>query len=172
MSPEVAFADALAALFAYPGDEYPERLERCRSAAVSADSAGRLAEFGAGVQGLELAELQELYIQVFDMNPDSTLDIGWHLFGEEYARGEFLVKMRQEMKRYGVRESTELPDHITHVLPVVARMEPGDRARYEESFLRPALEKLGKCEVLSGSPFRPLIQTIATAFVPQGSAIQ
>ena len=48
-------------------------------------------------------------------------------FGEEYARGMFLVRMREEMRKYNLAESVELPDHISHVLAVVAAM-PDDEA--------------------------------------------
>ena len=37
-------------------------------------------------------QIQELYTRTFDINPVCTLEIGWHIFGEDYARGALLVK--------------------------------------------------------------------------------
>ncbi len=86
--------------------------------------------------------MQELYVQTFEFNPACTLEIGWHLFGENYERGEFLVRMRQQMRRYGVAESTELPDHLTHLLPLLDRMERAEAAGLATEFVLPALQKI------------------------------
>ena len=71
---------------------------------------------------------QELYVQTFEFNPACTLELGWHLFGENYERGEFLVRMRDLLRRHGIAESTELPDHLTHVLALVGRLDHEEAA--------------------------------------------
>ena len=101
--------------------------------------------------------MQELYIQTFEFNPACTLEMGWHLFGENYERGEFLVRMRQELRRYGIRESSELPDHLTHLLRLIARMEHEDAARLAGEFLLPAL---GKMQLAEDNPYKPLVEGI------------
>jgi len=130
--------DQLAPLFQYPGDGY------CAQAARCAETLGapELHEFARLVAPLRTEELQELFIQTFDLNPNCAPDIGWHIFGEQYERGEFLVKLRGEMRRHGLPESAELPDHLTHVLPLVARMEEGEAAEFVASLLLPALDKM------------------------------
>ena len=85
---------------------------------------------------------QESYVQTFEFNPACTLEIGWHLFGENYERGEFLVRMREQLRRHGIAESTELPDHLTYLLPLLARMEHGEAAQLAGEFLLPALAKI------------------------------
>lgn len=133
--------DALARLLDYPtGPPAPETAAVCRRAPepVRAELEAFLGEAAA----LPTEALQERYIQAFDLNPDCCLDIGWHLFGEEYARGEFLVHLKGEQRRYGLAESSELPDHLTRVLPLVARMDPGEAARFSRRYLMPALEKI------------------------------
>lgn len=104
-----------------------------------------------------MRELEELYTRTFDLNPDACLDIGWHLFGEDYARGEFLVHLRQEARRYGVPETTELPDHLTRVLPLVARMPEDQAAEFGTKFLVPALAKIAKTIGAGGNPYSKLI---------------
>jgi nitrate reductase delta subunit len=86
--------------------------------------------------------MQELYVQTFEFNPACTLEIGWHLFGENYERGEFLVRMREELRRYGIAESSELPDHLTHLLVLIGRLEHREAAELAGQFLLPALAKI------------------------------
>ncbi len=85
---------------------------------------------------------QELYVQTFEFNPACTLEIGWHLFGENYERGEFLVRMREQLRRHRIAESTELPDHLTHLLPLIACMDHGEAAQFVGEFILPALTKI------------------------------
>ena len=153
---------SLARLFEYPGQDYPDRVERCAAGVASGhvEGAALLRQFLWEVSGRSVSELEELYIQTFDLNPDGCLDIGWHLFGEDYARGEFLVKMNQEIRRYGLGESHELPDHITRVLPVLARMEESEAARFQENFLAPALLKLSGA-VGADNAYRKLLSALA-----------
>ena len=63
-----------------------------------ADAAQDAAQFGEYAEQHTLAELEEVFTQTFDINPLSALEVGWHLFGEEYARGMFLVRMREECR--------------------------------------------------------------------------
>ncbi len=46
---------------------------------------------------------EELYTRTFDLNPVCALEIGWHLFGEDYERGAFLVRMRDQLRRARAR---------------------------------------------------------------------
>jgi nitrate reductase delta subunit len=101
--------------------------------------------------------MQELYVQTFEFNPACTLEIGWHLFGENYERGEFLVRMRQELRRHGIPESTELPDHLTHLLPLIDRMEHAEAARLAGEYLLPAL---GKIQLAEDNPYGPVLESI------------
>lgn len=127
----MAAYDRLARLFEYPDESYADR---CREAG--------LYEFAGEMKALSTSQIQELFISTFDWNPATALDLGWHLFGEQYARGEFLVRMRGELRRYGVEESTELPDHLTHVLKVVGRMDTETAHRFVLEFVAPAVAKL------------------------------
>ena len=85
---------------------------------------------------------QELYVQTFEFNPACTLEIGWHLFGENYERGEFLVRMREQLRRHRIKESTELPDHLTLLLPLIGSMSHDEAAQLVGEFILPALEKI------------------------------
>ena len=101
---------------------------------------------------------QELYVQTFEFNPACTLEIGWHLFGENYERGEFLVRMREQLRRYGIPESTELPDHLTHLLALIERLEHHEAEELAGQALIPALAKIQKA--LEGKHYNDLIAAI------------
>jgi len=150
--------DLIARLLAYPDEKLLTAIKDVREH-ITADEG--TAGFLAAVSRMRLSELEELYIQTFDMNPDVCLDIGWHLFGEDYARGEFLVKVRQELRRYGLEEGGELPDHVTCILPLMARMSEQESARFGESFLLPALSKIEKAIAKTDNPYRHLLAALS-----------
>lgn len=143
MSAEHVYGE-LGGLFAYPGDDYPVRVARCVAGMRSrqAEAAKLLEEFQAAIQDLGVEELEELYTRTFDLNPLCTLEIGWQLYGEDYQRGEFLVKMRQQLRAHGLRESGELPDHLTHALFLLSKLEPDEAGEFAGSYLLPALDKM------------------------------
>lgn len=118
-------------------------------------AAGReLSQFGAFLEQHELADVEEAFTRTFDVNPACALEVGWHLFGEEYARGMFLVRMREELRKYGLAESTELPDHVSHVLAVVDAMPAEESARFVQACVQPALEKMNDALAAGDSPYR------------------
>ena len=146
--------ERIARLFEYPGEGYRSA---AREAALDSKSP-EIADFAGRIASFSTEELQELFIQTFDLNPDCTLDIGWHLFGENYERGEFLVKLRQLMRRHGVEESVELPDHLTHVLKLLDRMDEQEAGELAVRCVLPALEKMLGAMEGKGSPFEELLK--------------
>jgi len=142
-APFTAACDALAGLLRYPAADYGERVRACREmlAAVSPRAAGEIAAFADGIAALEESGVEELFTRVFDLNPVCCLDLGWHLYGQAYERGRFLVRLRGLLREHGVAENGELPDHASHVLPLLGRMEveaAGELARD----IAPALDKM------------------------------
>lgn len=144
--------DRLAALFNYPNERY---IDQCRLAGLD-DVADKLAPLGA-------TGIQELFTATFDWNPSTSLDLSWHLYGEQYARGEFLVRVRQLLREYGVSESAELPDHITHILALLGRMEPDAAAGFTKDYAAPAIAKLLAALDQSGSVFAPVMSAVREA---------
>lgn len=104
---------------------------------------------------------QEIYVQTFEFSPAATLEVGWHLFGENYERGEFLVRMREQLRRYGIPEGTELPDHLPQLLRLVWRLPYDEAAELVGLHLAPALAKIRAA--LAGNPYEPLIAEIESA---------
>lgn len=136
--------DLLATLLRYPVDGYLDTARLCSEALSRNDheAAMFLTRFLAQTRDLSVEGLQELYTATFDLDPKCALEVGWHLFGENYERGEFLVRMRGRLRQLGIGESTELPDHITHALQALGRMEPDESAEFATACLFPALDKM------------------------------
>jgi nitrate reductase assembly molybdenum cofactor insertion protein NarJ len=132
----------VAALFVYPRIEYEGAVQNAMSAVGSAAPA--LFAFMREIEGMPLSALQELYTSTFDLQPSCSLDLGWHLFGEEYERGLLLARIRRELRAHGIAESHELPDHLSHAMLLLARMEDDDADNFVCAVVAPALERMLK----------------------------
>jgi nitrate reductase molybdenum cofactor assembly chaperone len=167
--------DALARLLAYPNEQYRHDLCDCRHALADdySEAMRFLDRFTHDVESRTIEDLQELYTRAFDLTPLCSLELGWQLFGENYSRGEFLVAMRQTLGRLGVPESTELPDHITHVLLAFGRMPAREANRFASKFLLPALEKMLQGLRGKNCPYEEILEAIrALVLSPYGVALE
>ena len=144
--------DTLARLFEYPDESY---VQRCRDAGLD--------EFSDEMAKLTVSGIQELFISTFDWNPATSLDLGWHLYGDQYERGEFLVCMRAELRRYGVAESAELPDHLTHTLRLLGRMDASAAEQFARKFTAPAVAKLLAALEQTKTPFAAPVRAVREA---------
>lgn len=144
--------------------EYPVDLDARKArgtadwiAPASARAADALRTFAASLEGLSIEELQELFTRTFDLSPTCSLEVGWHLYGEQYERGRFLVRMREELRRCGVRESRELPDHLTHVLRLLPRLEPQEARDFAERLMLPAMDRM-LAAIPADNLYRPVLE--------------
>ena len=153
---------ALSRLLSYPDDHYVQLAELLYLLVQNElpEAAREISAFGQFVEQCAEHELEEAYTRTFDVNPSCALEIGWHLFGEDYMRGQFLVRMRGELCRYDIPESSDLPDHLAHVLSVLAAM-PEDRGhRFAHACVFPAIYKMRAALDKNGSPFGHLIRCL------------
>lgn len=161
MTDRAILFDRLGGLFAYPGGDYHARVEACAAALTAAPAtrkaAERLERFRAAAAQLPVEQLQEMFIQSFDLNPDGALETGWHLFGEQYERGEYLVRMRRLLRRFELPESVELPDHLSHALAVLGRMQKDEADDFAAACLFPALGKMRAGVKAAGGIFVELL---------------
>lgn len=149
-------------LLAYPSADYGRPLDGIIAHLRDRDvaTADALAAFEEYVAASSVEHLQEAFTQTFDLNPVCALEVGWQLFGEEYERGAFLVRMRQLLRQHGVDERGELPDHLSSLLALLPRLEAGEAQALAAGALVPAVEKMIAAIQKSDSPFRPLLQGI------------
>jgi len=125
------------------------------------EAAAEVTQFGAYVEQHSQRELEEVFTATFEINPACALEIGWQLFGEDYDRGLLLVRLRQELRNYGLSESCELPDHLTHVLPLIAAMPEDEAERFVQACVIPAVNKMWEAIVRSDSPYGAVIRALS-----------
>lgn len=156
--------EALEMLLTYPEDHQGREIGSSVIINGSPDTAAaEHAAFAAKTAPLSLHDRQELYIQTFDLNPVCALEMGWHLFGENYDRGLLLVKMRQQLRMYGLPETTELPDHLTNGLRLLARMERESGAYFAEAVVLPAVEKMLEAIRGKNNPYEHVLEAARMA---------
>ncbi|HUI84309.1 MAG TPA: molecular chaperone TorD family protein [Candidatus Binatia bacterium] len=149
--------EAVAALFTYPESGYMKRVDH--AVACSGPAALSLQQLAQQLRCMPLNDLQELYTCTFDLGPFCALELGWHLFGEDYKRGLLLVRMRRELQANGIAESHELPDHLSHALLLLARMAPSEAEGFAGAIVLPALTRM-----LQRMPAEnPLVHLLAAA---------
>lgn len=152
----------LARLLSYPGEHYMQLVEMLYLIvqAPLPEAAKGISEFGQFVEQCNEFELEETYTRTFDVNPSCALEIGWHLFGEDYMRGQFLVRMREELSKYEIAENGELPDHLIHALPLLAAMPEEEAQPFAHACVFPALHKMREALEKSESPYRHVIRCL------------
>lgn len=162
MSPSRELFSALAQLLRYPSGQWSELVARALAAAqgACAENLRRLQQLLANAAP---ATLEEGYVAAFDFDPEATLEIGWHLYGEDYRRGAFLVRMRQLLRDQGVEENGELPDHLSLLLQVLPALPPPEAENLAREALLPALEKIQATLERKGSPFAHLVAAVTNA---------
>ena len=155
--------DAFARLLSYPDQHTAQAAELLYIVLQGEieEAARDISQFGTFLEQHESWQVEEAFTGTFDVNPACALEIGWHLFGEEYARGMFLVRMREELRKYGLPESAELTDHIAHVLAVVAAMPEDEAAKFVTACVQPAIEKMNQALAENDSPYRHVISALA-----------
>ncbi len=146
MRADTKIYDALATVLTYPGEDYHGVVEDCIASASRAfipkEVRNLLLNFAEEVRRLSTEQAQELFTRTFDLNPLCSLELGWHLFGENYERGIMLVRMREQLRRHHVPETTELPDHLTYALRLLARMDAAAAEDFAGAIVLPALARM------------------------------
>lgn len=166
---EALVFERMAALFSYPGAGYADAV---RNAAdwIPGEASASITLLADAIENFNLAQLEELYIETFDMNPDAALEIGWHLFGEDYARGEFLVKLREENRRYGIDERGELPDNLMVVLRLLAKLPLADEEAFARQYIAPAVRKMRSGIKRNDNPYLNLLEALLFCLGDTGSS--
>ncbi len=154
--------DTLADLLAYPGPDHAERVAAAHALLDELEPAigAAVAPLDAWCREHDQGEIEELYTRCFDLNPSCALELGWHLYGEDYDRGAFLVTVRDLMRRHGVEETGELPDHVTHILRLIPRLEEDEAGRFAR---RQALPALARVRSAFGDANHPYVTLVAGA---------
>lgn len=177
--PGVEVWDAFAGLLGYPGG---------RGERLTSEWTPRLVARFPGLEGelaplVELAsrlgegECEELYTRTFDGSSERALELGWHLHGENYARGVLLVRLRALLRQAGLDEGGELPDHVSNVLRLLGRVDETMARALVDNVLAPALDKAlegfdggAKAErAETDNPYRKVLAALREALRDEGA---
>ena len=123
-----------------------------------ADAAGRLAELltAKGKHGAE-----EHFTVLFDLSPVCTLNVGHHLFGDAYQRGELLAGLVGEMVQRGIPIGEEIPDHLPLLLRLLGRVEDEeDRTTLASAVLLPGLERINDSLAENDTPWSEILRVL------------
>lgn len=177
---EANIYEALAVVLTYPDEHYLEGVrEAVRVAPCEIEPP--LQEFARELEGKDTLELQELFTATFDLNPVCSLELGWHLFGENYDRGLLLVRLRELLRQHGIAETGELPDHLAYALQLIARMDAEARHDFAAAIVLPALGKMLDAFGDKHNPYKMVLEAIKTQlrslcpevliFIPQAEPV-
>jgi len=152
-----------AELLDYPDDSLPQRVEESSRELATAypKATERLESFRCSQQELGIARLQEVYTSTFDLQPECTLNLGYHLFGEDQRRGMFLAKLKELFQQAGVETARELPDHLCYLLRYVAARPASDESSAIISdCLLPAASKIVQGMNEKSNLYRPVLEAL------------
>lgn len=113
----------LAEAFRYPHPGLRETLERESAALPAGPVRAAMMRFLQALEPLSLAAWEELYTRTFDLNPLTAPYLGFHRWGESYARGDFMAKLNARYRALDVPTEGELPDHVIPVFRYLALAE-------------------------------------------------
>ncbi len=153
------FAD----LLTYPGADLAAAARRCAAllAAAEPEAAAAVARFGTWAEATPSGRLEEVYTNTFDLQPVCCPYVGYHLFGESYKRGAFMVKLKEEYRRHGFDAGNELPDHLCVVLRFLALVT--DEALGKDLIaecVMPSLAKMVAGFGASANPYTELLRAL------------
>jgi nitrate reductase molybdenum cofactor assembly chaperone NarJ/NarW len=140
---------AIYALFAdvldYPSPALTEQVRHCLSelTALQPEAAEMMRQFQTEQAKMTLGELEELYTSTFELQPDCTPNLGFHLFGNDARRNMFMAQLKQRMEAHHVALGSELPDHLSLILRLLAREgSEEERSVLIEDCLVPAASRM------------------------------
>jgi nitrate reductase molybdenum cofactor assembly chaperone NarJ/NarW len=145
----------------YPQASITGLLDDCAAelALETPDAQAHLLDFRAAVAQKKLSQLQEVYTAAFDLRPDCTPNLGYHLFGDDARRGVFLAELKGRMEARGMALGVELPDHIAFILNYLDMVEEERQAMIEDCLL-PAITRMTEVLKDSKNPYEHALRAL------------
>ncbi len=142
--------------------DYPNKLTQSLACECRVEEKESLSQaldaFVKYLQMHPMSDMEELYTRTFDMNPAHCLELGFQLFGENYKRGLFLIKMKETATRFGVDIGIELADHLTVVLRVLHLLDREDAKSLVLEVVLPGIGKILQAFQDLENPYYNLLQ--------------
>jgi nitrate reductase assembly molybdenum cofactor insertion protein NarJ len=81
-----------------------------------------------------------------------------------------MVSMRQQIRALGIKETLELPDHLSNILPLLGRLQDAPAAELSRSFVLPALLKMEEALAGKQNPFADVLCAVRNVIEPKTTA--
>ncbi|MBS1157269.1 MAG: respiratory nitrate reductase chaperone NarJ [Proteobacteria bacterium] len=170
MWPEPQFYRALSALLSYPEpgllaarDEIDEALSAWLALHPDLQALRRF------IDEHSLIQLQENYVATFDRNPAHSLHLFEHVHGESRDRGQAMVDLMEEYRRYGLEpDENELPDYVPLFLEFLGEL-PANEAKQMLGEAIDILAAIGSRLARNESPYAAIFRVLVdlSDVVPQ-----
>ncbi|MFB6638381.1 nitrate reductase molybdenum cofactor assembly chaperone [Streptomyces chartreusis] len=133
-------------------------------------AAEHLADFTAWFAGQEPDELEQHYVETFDLRRRSSLYLTYYLHGDTRRRGMALLTLAQRYRAAGWdTDGSELPDHLPVVLEFAALTGPGGGEAPLRQHRR-GLELIHRALTDADSPYRHVLAALLTLLPPATEA--
>jgi nitrate reductase delta subunit len=149
---------ALGALFAYPTEELIAALPEIREAiaaehALKIDVEEQVGTLIDRLAAIDLMELQETYVGLFDRTKSLSLHLYEHVWGDAGERGQAMVRLQTLYKLHGFSHTvSELPDYVPLFCEFLSLI-PEKAARAILSDAAPVIEVLRDRLAKRSSPY-------------------
>lgn len=135
----------LANLFRYPNELYKKDVEDCTLMLKEyyPEAYSEIVPFNEYVQTKDIYEVEEAFSKTFHIQAICFLDLGYVLFAEDYKRGDFLVKVKNEQRNANNDCGDELADNLPNILTLMALLKDEEfLVEFAVRIVQPALEKM------------------------------
>lgn len=153
----------LARLLDYPDQELVSHLEEISEVLGELPEPARpvLSAFLAWAGEQSLLDWQAQYVRTFDLTPDHSLHLTWHLFEEQdRRRGMTLAGLAEFYTHQGLTiAQRELPDYLPVILEYASLLPPAQGQTFLQQ-CRQALEILAGNLAKVDNPYAPLVRLL------------
>jgi len=153
----------LARLLEYPDQELAAHLDEIEAVLAQLPEEARMVigDFLVWAKSQPLTEWQARYVRTFDLTPDTSLHLTWHLFEEQdRQRGMTLANLTEFYRKQGLEiDRGELPDYLPLILEYASTLPQGQGGMFLAQ-CRQALEVLAANLAKVESPYGPLVKLL------------
>lgn len=152
------------ALLEYPDQELksvlPEITSLLYSEAISDEERSTMKRFMQWLDAQDVTDLQASYVTTFDMNPEHSLHLTHHLFGDDRGRGPALIDLTEYYRGFGLEaDAKELPDYLPLILEFASTLEEFEAKMFLGQTVK-VLTQLASNLEAAESPYAPLVRMI------------
>lgn len=155
----------LSKLLDYPDDELMANLDSLikiikKTENITKNERKTLIDFIMWMKTHSSIEMQQLYVETFDMNPEHDLHFTHHIFGDNSVRGPALIDLSEHFKNDGLEvKDGEIPDYFPLILEYVSTLTELE-ARVFLGHIKKVIKVLADNLAKAKSPYAKLFKII------------